>query len=112
VRKDLRVLADDDVLSNLTDRQVVQPWGLDGGSDGALGATILNPGTDRERKLHSKETVVLARNDLVSFRCSGSGGFGPPSERDPALVREDVREGRVTPRAARTSYGVEVGDER
>ncbi|MFN8222190.1 MAG: hydantoinase B/oxoprolinase family protein [Gaiellales bacterium] len=111
VRKDVRVLADDVVLSNLTDRQVVPPWGLAGGSVGTLGATILNPGTENERKLHSKETVRLARDDLVSFRCSGSGGFGPPGERDPELVDDDVREGRVTPEAARAIYGVEVSDD-
>lgn len=108
VRKDIRILADDVVLSNLTDRQVFAPWGLAGGRDGTLGVTILNPGTPDERRIHSKELVVLARDDVVSFRCSGSGGVGPPAERPPELVAEDVREGRVSPSSARDDYGVEV----
>ena len=108
VRKDIRILADDVVLSNLTDRQVFAPWGLAGGREGTLGMTILNPGTPGERRIHSKELVELARDDVVSFRCSGSGGIGPPGERPPELVAEDVREGRVSPASARDDYGVEV----
>ena len=108
MRKDVRILADDVVLSNLTDRQVFAPWGLAGGRAGTLGTTILNPGTPGERRIHSKELVELARGDVVSFRCSGSGGIGPPAERPPELVVEDVREGRVSPSSAREDYGVEV----
>src|SRR5918911_1829880 len=59
VRKDVRVLADDVVLSNLTDRHVFAPYGLRGGASGVLGEIVLNPGTARERRLHPKETVPL-----------------------------------------------------
>jgi N-methylhydantoinase B len=108
VRKDVRMLADDVVLSNLTDRQVFAPYGLGGGCEGMLGATILNPGTPDERKLHSKELVRLRRGDVISLRCSGSGGVGPPAERPHEKVRDDVREGLVTRESAREVYGVEV----
>jgi len=108
VRKDVRVLADDVVLSNLTDRHVFPPYGLDGGSPGTLGATILNPGTAGERKLHSKQLVHVAHGDVVSFRCSGSGGVGPPTERPREKVLDDVREGRVSPESAREAYGMDV----
>jgi N-methylhydantoinase B len=107
VRKDVRILAHTAVLSNLTDRQVFRPYGLDGGSAGTLGEIVLNAGTAGERKLHSKETVQLAYGDVVSFRCSGSGGVGPPCARADAKVLQDVSEGLVTARAAREVYGVE-----
>jgi N-methylhydantoinase B len=108
VRKDIRLLADGVVLSNLTDRHVFAPYGLDGGGNGALGSIVLNPGTAHERRLHSKERVRLERGDVVSFRCAGSGGVGPPSERAREKVLADVREGVVTAAAARRDYGVEV----
>ncbi|MHB1851303.1 MAG: hydantoinase B/oxoprolinase family protein, partial [Acidimicrobiales bacterium] len=108
VRKDIRMLADDVVLSNLTDRHVYPAYGLFGGQDGLLGETVLNPGRADEHRLHSKEVVHLVRGDVVSFRCSGSGGYGPPSERPREKVLEDVREGRVTPRSASELYGVET----
>ena len=110
VRKDVRVLAESVVLSNLTDRHVFAPYGLDGGHPGMLGEIVLNPGTPSERKLHSKELVQLAYGDVVSFRCSGSGGVGAPTERPREEVLRDVREGRVTPRAAREIYRMEVDD--
>jgi N-methylhydantoinase B len=108
VRKDVRMLADDVVLSNLTDRHVFAPYGLAGGAEGTLGKTVLNPGTPAERRLHSKELVQLRRGDVISFQCSGSGGVGPPAERPHEKVREDVREGLVTRESAREVYGVEV----
>ncbi|HEY2937601.1 MAG TPA: hydantoinase B/oxoprolinase family protein [Gaiellaceae bacterium] len=108
VRKDIRVLADDVVLSNLTDRHVFAPYGLDGGGDGTLGSIVLNPGTAGERRLHSKERVRLERDDVVSFRCAGSGGVGAAAERPRDKVAADVREGLVTPAAARRDYGLEL----
>lgn len=108
VRKDVRVLADGVVLSNLTDRHVFHPYGLEGGGAGALGEIVLDPAGPGERRLHSKETVRLAHGDVVSFRCSGSGGFGPPAERERSRVLRDVREGVVGAESARRDYGVEV----
>jgi N-methylhydantoinase B len=108
VRKDVRVLADDVVLSNLTDRHVFAPYGLRGGAEGLLGEVVLNPDTARERKLHSKESVRLQSGDVVSFRCSGSGGVGDPRERPREVVERDVREGVVTREAARRVYGADL----
>jgi len=110
LRKDVRVLADDAVLSNLTDRHVFAPYGLDGGREGILGEIVLNPGRPGERRLHSKELVRLARGDVVSFRCSGSGGVGRPQERPREQVRADLREGVISPAAARDVYRLEVSE--
>ena len=110
VRKDVRVLGTDVVLSNLTDRQAFSPYGLRGGSPGTLGETVMNPGTPAERKLHSKDLVAVAQGDVISFRCSGSGGVGSPVDRSREKVVRDVHEGLVTADAARTQYKQEVTD--
>jgi N-methylhydantoinase B len=39
----------------------------------------------------------------------GGGGFGPPLERCPQNVAEDVAEGLVSPEAALAIYGVVLG---
>jgi N-methylhydantoinase B len=36
----------------------------------------------------------------------GSGGYGPPTDRDPALLREDLADGYVSPVAERRDYGI------
>ena len=40
--------------------------------------------------------MALETGDVFTIRTSGGGGLGPPLERDPAAVAEDLREGRVT----------------
>ena len=42
---------------------------------------------------------------IVSFT-AGGGGYGPPLEREPARVRDDVIEGWISPTRARDVYGV------
>jgi N-methylhydantoinase B len=46
---------------------------------------------------------------LVGHTCGG-GGYGPPHERDPARVVNDVREGWITPGRAYDVYGVRIDD--
>ena len=40
----------------------------------------------------------------------GGGGFGPPYQRPPELVAEEVRNGVISARAARDEYGVAVDE--
>jgi len=105
IRRDLRFLADDGKLTNLSDRQRVPPWGLFGGHPGALGRTVLNPGPDQVT-VHGKESRDFAYDDVVSFQQSGAGGYGNPFERDPARVLEDVLDDYVSMESARNDYGV------
>ena len=48
---------------------------------------------------------------MVSLRLPGAGGYGDPTERDPALVLRDVRDGKVSLEAARRDYGVVIDPE-
>jgi N-methylhydantoinase B len=108
IRKDVRVLADEVTLSNLTDRQKFAPPGILGGKPGALGRTILNPGPD-ERVLESKGTYQLASGDVVSTRLAGGGGYGDPRDRDAAKVAADVADGLLSREKAVADYGVTGG---
>jgi N-methylhydantoinase B len=52
----------------------------------------------------------LSEGWLVSDFTQGGGGFGDPLDREPERVADDVRRGRVTRRAARLLYGVELDE--
>jgi N-methylhydantoinase B len=91
----------------LADRTRWGPHGLFGGADGAPARYVLNPDGEA-RQLGAKITLELAPGDVVSYRTCGGGGYGPPAERDPRLVLQDVREGKVSPTRARELYGVAV----
>ncbi|MCB2173118.1 hydantoinase B/oxoprolinase family protein, partial [archaeon] len=91
-------------LSIMAERNKIKPWGLAGGHGGATGEYILLQG-DKETKLPSKCTVTINRGDTLIIRTPGGGGYGDPKKRDPALVREDILNGLVSPEVAREIYG-------
>ncbi|GIX47847.1 MAG: hydantoinase [Candidatus Tectimicrobiota bacterium] len=105
LRKDIRVLGEEVVLSNLGERHRFAPYSLCGGLPPRRGCTLLNPGP-QQQQLHSKGVYLLRRGDLVRFELCGAGGYGDPLKRDPAAVQRDVRGGYVSLQAAREVYGV------
>jgi N-methylhydantoinase B len=61
-------------------------------------------GNQREA-LPGKETMTVPHDAVIIHEQAGAGGFGDPSERDPALVREDLADGKISEEFARTHYG-------
>jgi N-methylhydantoinase B len=106
LRKDIRFLGERGRVSNLSDRHRFHPPGLFGGAAGALGRTVLNPGTPGARELHAKAIYPVAHGDVVSFQVSGAGGYGDPHAREPEHVARDVALGYLSPEQAREIYGV------
>jgi N-methylhydantoinase B len=114
----LEVTADEITLSCLFDRAKIPGWGLFGGKDGGLSRLqVKRNGDDTFRTFveayntvsPTKFTnVLLKRGDIVRYQTPGGGGYGDPFRRDPALVLNDVRNGWVSPAAARTEYGVAI----
>ena len=107
IRRDMKFLAEDGKLTNLSERQRFAPYGLFGGKSGVLARTVINPGPG-ERVVHGKASVDFAYGDVISFQQSGAGGYGPPFEREPWRVLEDVLEGYVSIETARREYGVVI----
>jgi len=105
LRRDIRFLTDV-VWARYSDRQKFFPLGLFGGLEGSKGSLILNPGTPEEKKCKSKGVDKLKAGDVLSIRLPGSGGYGPPEERDPELVRWDVLNGKVSVHSANEHYKV------
>ncbi|HVG79316.1 MAG: hydantoinase B/oxoprolinase family protein [Candidatus Rokuibacteriota bacterium] len=107
VRRDMRFLADEGKLTNLSERQRFAPYGVFGGKPGRLARTVINPGPGEEA-VHGKQSREFAYGDVISFQQSGAGGYGDPLERDPALVLDDVLDDYVSTDAARDEYGVVI----
>ena len=61
-------------------------------------------------KLVVKGVTSMEADDVIyGFVSSGGGGFGDPTDRDPNLVLNDVRDGYVSEKVAYSIYGVAVG---
>lgn len=74
------------------------PQGALGGEDGGVNRVEVTQGGKCfvPEHLSKAQDIALSAGDRVRVRTPGGGGYGPPSERDPALVAEDVRLGRIT----------------
>jgi N-methylhydantoinase B len=75
VRRAIRFLADEGVLTIISDRRRQGPRGLAGGKDGRPGRNFLIR-EGRETVLPSKVTLPIHRQDLVVVETPGGGGWG------------------------------------
>jgi N-methylhydantoinase B len=89
------------VVSVLSDRFHEGARGYAGAGRGAR-AGFSTPGGRANPKL----SLPLPAEAHFTLRLPGGGGFGDPHDRDPALVREDVREGLISRQAASAAYGL------
>ncbi len=81
--------------------------GRGGGANGAAGEVALASG----RALRSKGQQTIPAGDRLRLELPGGGGHGDPQARDADRVAEDVRDGLVSPEAARDDYGVSLDDD-
>ena len=83
------------LISAATERSVSHPWGLEGGQGG--GNASIKIYRDGELILnHPKpRNVALQTGDMIEMVTAGAGGYGPVSERDPELLRRELREGII-----------------
>ena len=105
-------------ISAVFERMRVSPWGLFGGGDAARSAVLIKKkGDDRFRTFSevygtvspSKfANCVVRPGDQVLLRSPGGGGYGDVTQRDPELVRSDVKQGYVSEQAARDVYRVAI----
>jgi N-methylhydantoinase B len=92
--REFEFLGEEGVLSIRSDRRRHPPYGLMGGAPGAPSTNLLNPDTE-PLELATKGTWTLKQGDVLRHVTAGGGGFGLPSERDPTLRAQDLREGKV-----------------
>lgn len=103
-----RLLEDADAVGSLCmERMTSAPFGLQGGGAGAPATVVLTTPDGKSRNLPSKGAFQAPAGSVVDMVTPGSGGFGPPEERDPAAIGEDLLDGYVTPEAVHQLYGTD-----
>jgi N-methylhydantoinase B len=109
LRRELRVLDETAMLSVLSEKNVIPPYGVAGGSNGAANRFVV----ERDGEVIQPSDVpgkvsgfALVTGDIVREETAGGGGFGDPLTRDPALVAGDVDLEYLTAVQAEARYGV------
>lgn len=113
LRRDVRILGDRGALSVLSEKNVIPPYGVEGGSNGAANSfTVL-----RDDKLVQPSEVPgkvsgfpLRPGDIVREETAGGGGYGDPLKRDPQSVLADVAESYLSDEQAAIRFGVVIKD--
>jgi N-methylhydantoinase B len=92
----------------LSDGTVNPPQGVRGGLPGGRAQQFLRTAGGDLRVVDLCGDVVVGPDERLVSICTGGGGYGPPYEREPERVADDLREGWITREHARAVYGVEV----
>jgi N-methylhydantoinase B len=91
-------------------RAVVPPWGLFGGKPGGLQTVEVKRADGSVGRLPSgaegRPIVSLGPGEGPAVTTSGGGGYGDPKQRDRRRVIADLREERISRRAAIEEYGL------
>lgn len=86
---------DSQLISAATERSVSKPWGLEGGGGGGnAGIRIYRDGNllmDHPKP----RNISLKTGDIVEMVTAGAGGYGSVSERDPELLKRELKEGII-----------------
>jgi N-methylhydantoinase B len=93
------------IFTIVAERARHQPWGLEGGRPGR-GTEVLVVRRGRGQSVDVKSTIRLNAGDVVEVRTAGGGGFGRPGERSAQALKEDLRNGLVTPKFVKEEYEV------
>jgi N-methylhydantoinase B len=109
MHREIRLLADSGRFSELSDRNIVPPYGVCGGHSAAPNRFYVRRGQDVVAPTNVPGKIsgfLLHRNDIVVLESAGGGGYGLAIERSPQMVAADLRQGYITEEKAAGVYGV------
>ena len=109
LRRDILILENTASLSVLSEKNVIPPYGVAGGSNGAANRFVVLRGGNEIQPSNVPGKVsgfTLQSGDVVREETAGGGGFGDPLSRETTLIEEDVRQELLTKEQAEIRYGV------
>lgn len=108
IRREYEILAHEVQFSLRGGKHSIPAHGIDGGNPGRLGACVINPDTEKEKRMPGRfGGLYLNGGDVVRLEKSGGGGLESPQERPFEKVVSDVLDGYVSFDAAVRDYGAD-----
>jgi N-methylhydantoinase B/oxoprolinase/acetone carboxylase alpha subunit len=105
VIREYEILEGEVSFSHRGERHFSAAGGLAGGTEGARAHSEIRRADGSVEEIPSKIVTTLHRGDRVVVETAGGGGYGAPGQRATLRVEDDVRNGKVSPAAARRLYG-------
>ncbi|MGH7108224.1 MAG: hydantoinase B/oxoprolinase family protein, partial [Acetobacteraceae bacterium] len=88
------------------DRHRMAAWGAAGGGAAAVSGNLGQRPGQAPHDIGKRTVYRPEPGEVIRLWSGGGGGYGPPAERDPALVAADVAASLVSVERARAVYGV------
>jgi N-methylhydantoinase B len=108
IAREVRVLREGTAMNCRLDSHRFAPLGIAGGLEGGKARLLRNPRKESEAEMPSKvANVPLQVGETIRIETPGSGGFGPPAERNLDALASDLRDGIISRDMAETAYGKE-----
>jgi N-methylhydantoinase B len=110
LRREVEVLEDNARFSVLSDRNLVPPYGVNGGRSGAANRfSVLRGGARTESSAFPGKIAgfALERGDRVVMESSGGGGYGDVVKRPTQRLVDDLADGVITT-AGLAAYGARL----
>jgi N-methylhydantoinase B len=110
----VRIVSDIAVLSLASEKHVVPPFGLFGGTSGWPISTYVRRGDKMivDWPVPGKVgSYPMKRGDLFVVETNGGGGYGDPLDRDPERVMSDLAMAYITRRKAEEVYGIVLAND-
>ncbi len=79
IRRDIKILVNDAIVSIQSERRRFGPWGLQGGAPGRLGKNR-HWHHGKWKEIPGKVTLAVENGDIVSIQTPGGGGYGKPRD--------------------------------
>ena len=103
--------SEDTQLVTFGDGDFEPAFGLFGGKEGTLNKIKLTYPDGQEVVPNNKDLITgVPRGTVYHQYAGGGGGYGDPLKRDRTILAREVRNGVISPEAARIDYSFEDGD--
>lgn len=106
LKMDYRIRRDNSFLTLGYTRSRILPWSLEGGNEGSANYVLVIRKDGSTERFAFGSGIRVDEGDVIRVMTGSGGGLGDPKQRDPELVRQDIRNGYITPERAREVYGV------
>lgn len=104
VRIDYRIRSDNAWLTVAYTRSIELPWPLEGGQEGSPNHIVIRRANGEKEDYSVVSGLTLNTNDVIQVMTATGAGWGDPKQRDPQLVKDDLKHGYITKEQADRYY--------
>jgi len=106
VAREITILHDNTTFSGRADSYKTQALGHNGGGSGGNCRIVRNYETTEEEVMPPKQRLlVLKAGESIRLETPGGGGFGPPQQRTPNQLAQDLVDDRFLLKTAQKKFG-------